>query len=399
MTGTATNYIALIPAYEPDLRLLGIIRDLNRAGFEIVVVDDGSGEDYSEIFAAAAERATVLTHSVNRGKGAALKTGLGYIHRYKISGGCLNSVQKADSENTYLMSVVRTVVVTVDADGQHLAKDALRIARAAAGHRNSLVLGSRALEEDVPLRSKLGNTITRQVYRLSTGISVHDTQTGLRAFGSELIPRLLEINGDRYEYEINMLMEFAAEGIPIYEEEIETIYHDNNETSHFNTVKDSARIYKEILKFSASSFIGFLVDYGMYALLLFLTAKTAGYGAAGAFLATNSLVIANVGARIVSSVTNYTINRNLVFRSKTGVARSAVQYFMLAALILVGNTAVLGTLVSNFGMNRMLAKVITEVIFFAISWTVQKYVIFFKEAEETEQAAGCINMTRGLDRK
>ena len=222
----------------------------------------------------------------------------------------------------------------------------------------------------VMIRSRFGNTVTRHVYSAATGVHVHDTQTGLRAFHRSLIPRMLEIEGDRYEYEINMLMQLAAEGVPIIEERIETVYEDNNSGSHFRTVRDSFRIYKEILKFSASSLVSFAIDYGMYALLLAVT------GAAGI---ANSLVISNIGARLVSGTANYAMNRKLVFKSRTGFARSAVQYFLLAAFILAGNTIVLSTLAGTLGINRFAAKLITEVIFFAISWTVQKYVIFFKE--------------------
>ena len=290
--------------------------------------------------------ATVLTHKTNKGKGAALRTGLEHIYRYRSH---------------------ESVVVTVDADGQHLASDALLIARVAGGKPGTLVLGSRALAEDVPLRSRLGNTITRHVYRLVTGVSIHDTQTGLRAFTAGLIPRLLDVKGDRYEYEINVLMEFAREGIPISEETIETIYLDNNKASHFNTVKDSFRVYKEILRFSASSLACFIIDYGMYALILALTAN---------------LLAANIGARLISSVTNFAINRKYVFRSDRSLASSAIRYFALAAFILAGNTIVLSTLVGTLGIGSMIAKIITEVMFFLISWTVQRYLIFYRNEED-----------------
>ena len=95
-------------------------------------------------------------------------------------------------------------------------------------------------------------------------MKVHDTQTGLRAFRTELIPVLRDIPGERYEYEMNVLLRFARDKIRILEHEIETIYIDNNAQSHFDTVKDSVRIYKEIFKFSAFSFVGFLVDYSLY---------------------------------------------------------------------------------------------------------------------------------------
>ena len=187
-----------------------------------------------------------------------------------------------------------------------------------------------------------------------------------------MIPRLLKIEGERYEYEINMLMQLASEGVPIIEERIETVYEDNNSGSHFKTFRDSFRVYKEILKFSASSLASFAIDYCMYAALLAAT------GAAGI---ANGLIISNIGASLVSGAANYTLNRRLVFRSRTGFAKSAAQYMLLAAFILAGNTIVLSTLAGTLGMNSLLAKLITEIIFFVISWTVQKYVIFFKESE------------------
>ena len=359
------RYIALIPAYEPDEKIKKLADELAERGFDIVVVDDGSGPDYAELFEELSQKATVLTHAVNRGKGAALKTGLSYINKYMAY---TESVLTPAGAET--VSGRDAVIVTVDADGQHLPDDVLRVAEISAQRRDALVLGSRALSEDIPVRSRFGNTITRHVYSAATGVHVHDTQTGLRAFHRSLIPRLLQIEGDRYEYEINMLMQLAAEGVPIIEERIETVYEDNNSGSHFRTVRDSFRVYKEILKFSASSLASFAIDYGMYALLLAAT------GAAGI---ANSLVISNIGARLVSGTANYMMNRKLVFRSRTGFAKSAAQYFLLAAFILAGNTIVLSTLAGTLGINRFAAKLITEVIFFAISWTVQKYVIFFRE--------------------
>ena len=359
------RYIALIPAYEPDEKIKKLAYELTEKGFDIVVVDDGSGPDYAELFEELSQNATVLTHTANRGKGAALKTGLSYINKYMAY---TESVLTPAGAET--VSGRDAVIVTVDADGQHLPDDVLRVAEISAQRRDALVLGSRALSEDIPVRSRFGNTITRHVYSAATGVHVHDTQTGLRAFHRSLIPRLLQIEGDRYEYEINMLMQLAAEGVPIIEERIETVYEDNNSGSHFRTVRDSFRVYKEILKFSASSLASFAIDYGMYALLLAAT------GAAGI---ANSLVISNIGARLVSGTANYMMNRKLVFRSRTGFAKSAAQYFLLAAFILAGNTIVLSTLSGTLGINRFAAKLITEVIFFAISWTVQKYVIFFRE--------------------
>lgn len=360
--------IALIPAYEPDEKIKGLTEDLISRGFDVVIVDDGSGHDYAALFEELSQKATVLTHSENRGKGAALKTGLKYINKYMAY--TESVLTKTGAE---MISGRDAVIVTVDADGQHLPDDVQRVAEISASRPEALALGSRALAGDIPARSRFGNTVTRHVYSAATGVKVHDTQTGLRAFHRSMIPRLLEIEGERYEYEINMLMILATKGVPVIEERIETVYEDNNSGSHFRTVRDAVRVYKEILKFSASSLVSFAIDYCMYALLLAAT------GAAGI---ANGLIISNIGARLVSGTANYTLNRKLVFKSRAGFAKSALQYIALAAFILAGNTIVLNTLVCTLGMNSLLAKLVTEIIFFVISWTVQKYVIFFKETED-----------------
>lgn len=365
--------IALIPAYEPDQKIKTIAADFKKRGLDIVIVDDGSGPDYRELFEELESIATVLTHDQNRGKGAALKTGMRYINKYMAY-----TESVLTPSGTQTVSGRDAVIVTVDADGQHLPDDVERVAEIAAARHDALVLGSRALEEDVPVRSRFGNSVTRHVYSAATGVRVHDTQTGLRAFHRSMIPKLLGIEGERYEYEINMLLKLAAEGVPIIEERIETVYEDNNSGSHFRTFRDSFRVYREIIKFSASSLASFAIDYGMYALLLAAT------GAAGI---ANGLIISNIGARLVSGAANYTLNRKLVFRSRTGFAKSAAQYFALAAFILAGNTIVLSTLAGTLGINSLIAKLITEAVFFVISWTVQKYVIFFREEGADDDSA------------
>ena len=357
--------IALIPAYEPDENIKNIVKELSDRGFSLVIVDDGSGPEYKDLFEELSQNSTVLTHNKNRGKGAALKTGMSYIRKYMSYA---ESVRTASGAVTYAGG--DAVIVTVDADGQHMPDDVLRVARISEERKDALILGSRAFDKDVPARSRFGNTVTRHIYSAATGVSVHDTQTGLRAFRMSLIPRLLEIEGDRYEYEINVLLRLASEGVPIIEERIETVYEDNNSCSHFRTVRDSVRVYKEILKFSASSLASFAIDYCMYALLLAVT------GAAGM---ASGLIISNIGARLVSGAANYMMNRKLVFKSRTGFARSAAQYFVLAAFILAGNTMMLSLLAGTMGINSLIAKLLTEVTFFMISWTVQRYVIFYKE--------------------
>lgn len=341
--------IALIPAFEPDRILLEIAEELKRMDLEVLVVDDGSGPGFSEIFEEMEKEAVVLHHDSNRGKGAALRTGLKYIRdRYT---------------EPY-------AVVTVDADGQHRTADVMRILLAVPAAEDSLILGSRRFTGKVPLRSRLGNVLTRLVYRAAAGVRVYDTQTGLRAFSHKLVDRLLEIDGDRYEYEMNVLMALAKDRRTIREIPIETIYLDGNTSSHFDVLRDSFRIYREILKFSVSSFAGFLTDFAMYCFLLALT---------------GNLVLSNIAARLVSAAVNYTLNRKFVFQSGAPVGRSVTQYAALAAAILAGNTIFLKGL-SSLGWNSYAAKIMTEIIFFALSWVMQKHVIFRRKEVYYEKA-------------
>jgi glycosyltransferase involved in cell wall biosynthesis len=351
---TAIKKIALIPAYEPSPVLLSLLESLKNDNFDITVVDDGSGEKFKDIFDKAKQYATVLVHPVNRGKGAALKTGLEHIGKNAAEG---------------------SVIVTLDADGQHSVEDAGKVCTAAYENDGALILGSRGFDNNVPARSRFGNGITRFVYRIATGAKVFDTQTGLRAFSYKLIPLMLSIKGERYEYEMNMLLECPRRHIPIREVRIRTIYFDNNSGSHFNTFRDSARVYREILKFAASSLVGFLVDYTAYSLFVWLLG---GLGNAV------SVPVSNVAARIISASVNFTINKKFVFKSSGSTVRSAVMYFLLASFILAGNTLLLGFLVEYLGVNKYAGKLITEIIFFTLSWLVQKFLIFRRKKPKPE---------------
>ena len=349
--------IALIPAFEPNLKLIHTARELRETGFEVVIVNDGSGSRYHGVFEEAAPYGAVLSYRTNRGKGAVLKDGLRYIQ------------QRYQPPYT---------VVAVDADGQHKTEDAVRCCQEAEKQPEALILGSRrddAGQVRVPLRSRFGNALTRQIFRIRTGVSVYDTQTGLRAFSDRLIPPLLNIPGDRYEYEMNMLLVFADQKRPIVEIPISKIYINGNETSHFDPVKDSIRIYwcilkvPDVVKFGLSSMIGFLTDYGVYAVLVTI----AGWIGVPAVFA---VTVSNILARVLSASVNFTINRKYVFRSTEKAAVSAFQYAILAAAILAGNTVLLNILVEKAGVSRYLAKLVTELTFFTLRWIVQKWIIF-----------------------
>lgn len=219
--------IAVIPAYEPDRRMIDLVNEAAENGFRILIVDDGSGPDYAELFQEARKHASIISYKKNRGKGHALKRAFSWL------------LENETGEYS---------VITLDSDGQHTVRDALRLLEKLSEQPDSMWLGSRVLPKDAPWRSRVGNDINRFLFRTATHRQVYDVQTGMRAFRSTILPGMEKIAGDRYEYEMNVLLSLARRKIPIREIEIETIYIDGNASSHFRPLRDSAIIYKQIIR-------------------------------------------------------------------------------------------------------------------------------------------------------
>ena len=347
------RYTVLIPAYRPDEHLLQLADELTElfdscgiADREMIVINDGSPEECEPIFHALLNKAEILSHPFNRGKGAAIRTGMEYLKERGIP----------------------CIVVTADADGQHLPEDILNCAIAAENDSSSLILGTRNFRQSgIPRRSLLGNRITEAVFRFSTRRHLKDTQTGLRAFHSSLIPEMLEAEGDRYEYEMNQLLYCVREGIPFREVPIAAVYEGNNEGSHFDPFRDSFLIYKNILRFALSGISSFAVDWIMFAFFsLFFT------GPSGA-------IYSNIFARLISASFNYEVNRTYVFRNPEKRIHSLPRYALLAAAVLAVNTCLLYALNSLLGVPLLLAKVITEICIFVFSWVMQRSFVFARK--------------------
>lgn len=336
--------IVLIPSYEPDERLVHLAEVLRDADIAtaVLVVDDGSGPAYAPVFDAVRELGcTVIGHEQNRGKGYALKRGFAFVQ---------SQFPGHD-------------VVCADCDGQHSVVDIARIAGEVARDRGAMVLGTRLFTGAVPAASRFGNAATRVLFARATGNRVFDTQTGLRGYPASMLPWLQTVEGDRFEYELNVLLHGAGAGMAIHEVPIETIYIDGNESTHFRPIVDSARVYAPLAKFSMSSIAAFGIDM---ALLFALDA------------ATGNLLLSVVGARAVSSVANFAMNRRLVFGDRRGgsLTRSAAKYFGLVGVVLTGNYALMALLHEQLGLPLLAAKLVTEAVLFTLSYQAQKRLVF-----------------------
>ncbi len=300
------NTIVIIPAYEPPRAFIDYSKSLMNKGFGgIVIVNDGSNEKYSPIFEELSkiEGCTVLSYPENHGKGYALKTAFKYCR------------------DTYDESCV---FVTADCDGQHLAKDVEKIANSAADHSGKLILGARDFSLDcVPARSKAGNVNIRRMFKFFYGLSLSDTQTGLRAFSYSLLDKLISIKGDRFEYEMNMLIIFHKSHIQILEVPIETVYEkkpdDVEKVSHFKTFSDSMRVMMTLFQnlgwYIVSSVLSAVIDIVAFFFL------------ANYLPFTRNVLFATIGARILSSIVNFTINFKVVFNGRS--KKSIFKYYIL----------------------------------------------------------------------
>lgn len=270
----------MIPAYEPDGELLRLAEGLKAEGFSVLVVDDGSGEKYADIFEAVRKYAEVITLEKNSGKGAALKFGMRYIKD-----------QIPDCES----------FITCDADGQHKIEDVVRV-REQLHKGNRFVLTVRRRKKDIPLRSKVGNALSRFVYALLANRYLSDNQSGLRGFARSNIDWLIKVERNNYDYEMNVLYYAAKMGLKITTVPIEAVYIDNNESSHFNPIGDTVKIYRSLFLLARGTFFAFLASE----LLVAAQSFTLGYRYLG-------VVLPGIGA--VSYLVCILLNKYVFFKN------------------------------------------------------------------------------------
>lgn len=357
-----TNVTAVLPSLNPDDTLVEVAESLLEAGFrEIVVINDGSDEAHLEPFQKAAKHPEVvlLTHEVNRGKGAAMKTAFRWLleNRPDCAG-----------------------VVTVDGDGQHLAADVKNCAQRMIEEKDKMVLGCRNFDDpQVPWKSRTGNRITRMVFKIFCGFPISDTQTGLRAIPYQVLPLMCETKGERYEYETEMFFTLKKAHVGIVEEKIATVYEPGNPSSHFKPFRDALSIYRRIIAFSCgqlfayilSSGASFLLDYGLFTLLDLLMGDKVSR--------LTRLLLATFPARAVSSLFNYTVNRKLVFRSEGPVKETMLRYYALCVAQVTASFSLVflfSTLLRATAAAEPAIKLAVDILLFLISYQIQRRWVF-----------------------
>jgi glycosyltransferase involved in cell wall biosynthesis len=335
--------IALIPAYNPTEHLAPLVRGLAAEAFAaVIVVNDGSEPQYLQYFNEIEEidKVTVLRHAVNLGKGAALKTGMNHIYC------CFENFAG---------------VVVVDADGQHTVGDAVKVADRLKSHPESLIMGVRAFDGSVPLRSRLGNSITCGVFRVLTGRKLSDTQSGLRGIPKTMFPVLLKMSTNGYEFELDMLLACKYTGRSIIEQPIRTVYLEGNKSSHFNPIIDSMRIYFVLLRFTLAALLTTVIDYTVFIFVFNLSA---------------SISASQASARLIAMGFNYTAVKRAVFYSEKTVANTFPKYFALVCVSGFVSYLLIKGLSLYTPLPIIAAKVLAESSVFLANFAIQRDFIF-----------------------
>ena len=345
MNAVFSRIAILIPSFNPNHNLFDLVLGLSSNPWnEIIVVNDGSSEE-SQIFfdnLKGINNVHLLTHSANQGKGVAIKTGIKYIK---------NKSSRLDG------------LITVDSDGQHLIEDINKIAKSVKSNKNGVIFGVRSFDESTPFRSKLGNKVTKHLLYLLNGISIDDSQTGLRYLPISILSELLKLPGEKYEYELECLFAINKLGYRITQVQIKTVYIDGNADSHFRPLIDSIRIYRVFAKFSLSSFLSFVLDITIFTFFLFYI---------------ESIFFATAIARILSGIFNFILNRSFVFKAnnKSEFAKESMGYILLWVTLLISSGLIVSSEQGSAAYIVIPFKIMVDFLLFLISFYIQKNIIF-----------------------
>lgn len=349
------DIVVIIPAYNPDEKFVWFLDSLQKSGYvHIIVVNDGSRADTDKYFEIARNAGcTVLNHHTNSGQGRAYKTAFGYYSEYHKDNG-----KYSDTIG----------VIQCDCDGQHHIEDINKCAGLLRRYPNKFILGVRDFsDKSIPFRSRFGNNCTSFIFRFFCGLDIKDTQTGLKGIPSSYIPDLINTPGERFEYASSVLLEMKKQRVEILQFSIQTIYINGNETSHFNPLLDSIRIYSLILKYLLSSLSSFVVDIALFSVFIYLLKG---------YFNDCYIIISTFLAKIFSCTYGYIINKQFVFQHKGDRIITAIKYFSLCIVQSSCSGFFTKYVVGITDWNEVICKVFVDTVLFFISFQIQNRWVF-----------------------
>jgi glycosyltransferase involved in cell wall biosynthesis len=346
--------IIIFPAYQPGQSLIKLIDELAiDPQQKMILVDDGSIGKAQEIFAVIANRhyqVEILRHAVNLGKGQALKTGF----------------------NHFLVHYAQNCpgVVTADADGQHIKDDIMRVSEALQNHPQALCVGCHALTSEMPLRRHFINRLTIHIFKVVTGVSLKDTQSGLRGIPTGFLSELLYSTDTGIEFELDMLVRASKSGFQFLEIPIQTIRTADNLGKKYIYFRDSFKIYFVFMRFSMLSLVTAVLDYLVFVL---------------AFWYSHNLLLGIVFGRIMAGAFQFSMGKFWVFKSANKLISEAVKYAVLVTGLMVLSYGLMTPLVIYLNLTPYLSKLLAEGGIFLLSFAAQNLLVYAAPSNQNEK--------------
>lgn len=226
LQGDMKNLLIIIPAYNADKTLAGLVNEiksvmLEQVGwcFEVLLVDDGSTDRTAQIAMTLGIR--TITHPRNLGKGAAIRTAFEVARDLQID-----------------------ALMTLDADLQHPPRSIVDFLQLYDQNKPDLIIGKRQLNRAMPAIRRFSNYLTSRMLSLKTGLELSDTQSGYRLIKPAALERV-QLKTSHFETESELLIKFARQGADIRFVDIPTVYHDGG--SHIKHFADTLRFMRMFL--------------------------------------------------------------------------------------------------------------------------------------------------------
>ncbi len=343
--GIGMDYAVITTIYYENVNTLRLCRQLCELGADnIVIVNNGVSLSKQYLAEALSMGCHIIKLKANEGKGSCIKAGIKYAQS-KIHG--------------------IKGFITVDSDGQHRAEDVMKIARAMDLRPDCLVLGKRDMKKSTaPFGVKLGTKLSSAYFKIITGVSCKDTQTGLRGIPSTLFDLAINTKGKRFDYDMNFLTKCADRKIPIYDINIVADFSENK-NSDYKMVKDTYLIYATPLRFATASVGCAIIDLVLFVILHNILPLSSAI----------NILLATVIARIVSGGINFLINRRVIFKNCGDISGQLLRFFILFFAIMCTSSLAV-SLLSFLPIPPIIIKVVVDILLWTVNYSMQRKWVF-----------------------
>ena len=344
----------IIPAYQPDEEMIGVIRELRQNGVSnIIVVDDGSGAAYTEFFQRAREEygCSLIHHAENLGKGRALKSAFNMI---------------LGSEDEILGCV------TMDCRGSFFCSDILKVMDELAVHPTDLIMGKRVLDVSrMTKKSRVGNKVLQLSFHYLVGILVTDVQSGLRGIPLSYMRKLMNVKGERYEFDTNMLINCKKCSVIVREVPLETVYSARRNQEQYRAIRDNLSIYLTFATYIFTSMFASIVDLILFMIFCDMLGRFHVLSGTQMYV-----VIATAMARCVSATVNYRLNYRIVFRTKSAQTSTFAKWVILCIVQMAMSATAVSVLHGLIGGPEILFKIPVDFCLFFFSYYFSREFVY-----------------------